>query len=195
MKNYLEVTLLPSGEIPLYFIWEKLYQQLHLALVESQNADKKVEIGVSFPEYQCGNNKHHLGSKLRVFATSAEALEKLNLSKWLSRLTDYIHITSIRDVPDKIESYAYFKRLQLKSNNARLARRKAKREGISEEQALAYFEGRKEQYSQAPFIRIKSLSSSRQYRLIIVRENAETNQTAKGYSSYGLSSESFVPIF
>jgi len=36
MKWYIDLTLLPESEIPIYFLWEKVYQQLHLALVEQQ---------------------------------------------------------------------------------------------------------------------------------------------------------------
>src|SRR5699024_6412398 len=101
-------------EITPYFIWSKLYTQLHLALVEQQNPDKKVNFGVSFPEYlyqEKNNDKEgskefaSLGTKLRVFGPSQQELEQLNLSKWLERLTDYVHIKSIQPVPDEVDSY------------------------------------------------------------------------------------------
>jgi len=193
MKSYIEITLLPNEEIPIYFLWEKLYQQLHLAFVEIKRPDNTVSIGVSFPNYDSSLNQ--LGCKIRLFASSTSDLEAININQWLSRLTDYIHITSIRDVPDYVEGYAHFKRLQLKSSNGRLARRKAKRERISIEEATAYFNGRKEQYSKAPFIQIKSLSSEKRYRLMIVREEADASQTESGFSTYGLSSTSSVPVF
>ena len=49
-------------------------------------------------------------------------LEKLDLKKWLDRLTDYVHITSIREVPENIKGYAIYKRKQVKTNAERLAR-------------------------------------------------------------------------
>ena len=140
MKCYLDITLLHDADISLYFLWEKVYQQLHLCLVESKNSDGKVSVAVSFPEYD--DEKYHLGSKLRIMAPSNEELEGLKLQQWMSQLSDYIHITKIREiVPERIQGYVCFKRIQLKSNNTRLARRKAKREGISYEQALSHFEG------------------------------------------------------
>lgn len=36
MKNYIELTLNPDLETPLYYLWEKLFQQIHLALVENK---------------------------------------------------------------------------------------------------------------------------------------------------------------
>ena len=55
--------------------------------------------------------------------------------------------------------------------------------------------GCKEEYSRAPFIQIKSHSSGKRYRLIIARDEAENAQAIKGFSTYGLSTESTVPLF
>ncbi len=195
MKHYVDITLLPSADITLYFLWEKVYQQVHLALVESQQTHKNtcITIGVAFPEYAI--EPLHLGKKLRLFAASADALADLNITQWLVRLQDYVHITSIRNVPTKIDGYAYFKRLQPKSNNERLARRKAKRNAMSKEEATAYFAKRKEVYTRAPFIRINSHSSSKRYRVFILRVDSKSLKAGKCFSSYGLSSTSAVPIF
>lgn len=193
MKNYLEITLKPQPEIPLYFLWEKVYQQVHLALVEIQSADGNVTVGSSFPEYDA--DLHQLGSKLRLFAPFQETLESLDIQKWLFRLTDYVHITSIREVPKNISSYVFFKRIQTKSSNSRLAKRKAKREGISFDKALLALDKHKERTSKAPYIHIKSLSSDERYRLMIDCVSTNENCSTVNFSTYGLSSTSSVPIF
>ncbi|MCL7421367.1 MAG: type I-F CRISPR-associated endoribonuclease Cas6/Csy4 [Methylobacter sp.] len=192
MKYYIDITLLPGPEIPLYFLWEKVYQQLHLAFVENQE-EGKIRVGVAFPKYD--KEKLHLGNKLRLLATDSEILRKLNLDMALARLVDYVHITQIREVPEKIDGYAFFKRIQLKSSNERLIRRRAKRQGISYEQAASYFEGRKENYSIAPFIHIKSHSTGKRYRLIIEREDTVIASSEAVFSTYGLSNRSTVPLF
>ena len=192
MKCYIEITLLPGADVTLYFLWTKVYQQLHLALVEIQDAHHTVNIGVAFPEYD--DEQHQLGCKLRVLAPSAKSLEAVKIEAWLARFSDYLHITKIRDIPDRVNGHACFKRIQPKSSNERLARRKAKREGVSRSAALTYFQTRKEVYSLAPFIRMKSHSTGRQYRLMIVRVDNEENQGAK-FSTYGLSGVSTVPLF
>jgi CRISPR-associated endonuclease Csy4 len=192
MKCYLNITLLPNADIALYFLWEKLYQQLHLAFVESQNLDGKVSIGVAFPEYSI--EKNQLGNQLRLFSPSREVLEKLKIDEWLSRMIDYVQISCIHDVPERVERYACFKRIQPKSNNARLARRKAKRQGISYEEALAYSQSKEEQTSQLPFIHIKSHSSGKRYRLIIAQTETTNTLKAGGFSTYGLSSTNTVPL-
>ncbi len=98
MKYYQEVTLIPQPEIPLYYLWEKVYQQVHLALVEVQDQDGSTPIGVSFPAYNVDRN--HLGNKLRFFAESELDLVGLKIEQWLSRLYDYLHVTEIRTVPE-----------------------------------------------------------------------------------------------
>lgn len=193
MKYYLEMTLLPNEEIPLYFLWEKVYQQLHLALVEIKEPDDKVKIGVAFPQYD--EQQHQLGCKLRLFAPSCELLEKLNINHWLSRLTDYVHISSIKTVPEKITTYVVFKRVQLKTNNARLARRKANRQGISQQQALAYFENHHEKTSRLPYVYVKSCGTEQRYRLLIARVETNITPITDGFSCYGLSAISPVPVF
>ena len=85
MHYYIELTLIKDSEISPYFIWSKLYTQLHLALVEMQDTNAQVPIGVSFPEYNVGESKGKklmlLGSKLRIFAQDEATLTKLNLPK------------------------------------------------------------------------------------------------------------------
>ena len=193
MKCYLDITLLPSADIGQHFLWEKVVQQVHLGLVELQNADAKVPIGIALPEYDANN--HQLGSKLRLLAKDSATLDSFNAKHRLNRLSEYVHITGIRDVPDKITTYACYHRIQPKSSNARLARRKAKREGISVEQALAALEKYKEQQIRAPYIHIKSQSTGEKFRLFIGYIELGSENNDAGFSTYGLSRQSSVPVF
>jgi CRISPR-associated endonuclease Csy4 len=193
MKYYIEVTLLPNAEIPLFFLWEKVYQQVHLALVEVKREDGTVAIGVSFPGYD--EKRNGLGNKLRLFSQTSAELEELAISKWLSCLMDYVHITTIRDVPNKMKGYAFFKRVQTKGSKLRLARRKAKRESISLDVAIENLKPYKEKSSKLPYIRIKSLSSERRYRLMISSLETAKNHSSYTFSTYGLGDNSFVPLF
>ena len=52
MKYYQELTILPCAEVPAYFIWSKVYQQLHLGFASHQDEHGHVPIGISFPDYQ-----------------------------------------------------------------------------------------------------------------------------------------------
>lgn len=196
MKHYIVITLLPDPETPLYYLWSKVYQQIHLALVESQQADNQSKIGLAFPGYLYieKGGEYTLGNKLRLFASGEEALEALNIQKHLVRLIDYVHISTIKEVPADVSKYVCFSRVQSKSNVQRLARRKAKRESISLVDALSVLNGYQARYLKEPYIQLKSLSSNHEMRLFIRKQ--ESGSPVSGmFSTYGLSPSATVPWF
>ena len=77
MNYYQDLTLIPEEEIPLHFLWEKVYQQLHLALVERLENGKS-RVGVSFPKYS--KEGRSLCNKLRLLALEKSNLEALNIA-------------------------------------------------------------------------------------------------------------------
>lgn len=215
MQYYQEITIIKNPEISPYFIWSKLYTQLHLALVEKLDSENRSHIGVSFPEYQCVEDAEQsiktLGCKLRVFAHSKAELEELNLPQWLTRLTDYVHIRSVQPVPDNITQHLIVSRLRQKSNNDRVTRAYAKKHQLSfeaakEERIQTFADKHQLTYEQSvahyhnpilkerPFIKIQSLHSQLQYSLEI--EQTLTESAVKGrFNSYGLSSTATVPTW
>ncbi len=196
MPYYQEITLIEQEEIAIYFIWSKLYAQLHLALAEVKNHNDKTNIGVSFPEYRFNEEKGigFLGSKLRLFANSEDELHNLNINSWLVRLSDYLHITSIREVPPhKITGYAIFSRKQVKTNADRLARHRIKRGDINFDEAVKRYQN-VITTSDLPFVQLKSLTNQHPFRLFIHKENKEHAEIG-GFSSYGLTTDATVPEF
>ncbi len=204
MKFYQEITLIDQAEISPYFIWSKLYTQVHIALAEIKDDSDKVGIGASFPQYifeeKVENQKAriNLGNELRLFAESEADLKKLDIRKWLERLEDYVHITSIREVPSDIKGYAIYKRKQVKTNAQRLARHRIKRGDIGFDEALARYSN-VVTTTNFPYIEMKSLSTSDQqsekrFKLFIEKQPAEKTKT-QVFSTYGLSSVSSVPEF
>ncbi len=194
MKHYIELTLIPNEEIGHHFLWEKIFQQVHLALVDQQNADGSSSVGIAFPEFSA--EQHRLGRKLRAFAINESQLVELNMTQSLNRLRDYVHLSSIKPVPDGIKDYVIFQRLQFKSNIERLARRAAKRSGTSFEQAMEERKHLQPQYSKAPFIWMKSLSKKKRFKLFIGGEftqNVMMNGTT--FNLYGLSKGGALPHF
>ena len=79
MQVYQDITLLPDVDIPLYFLWEKVYQQIHLALVESSDNNGKVNIGVAFPKYREDKGGHPLGDTMRLLSMFKNDLAELIL--------------------------------------------------------------------------------------------------------------------
>ena len=195
MSTYLEITLLPNAEISTNFLWSKVFQQIHLGLVEMQDEQKQVPIGISFPNYEISEKNISLGEKLRLFADSESTLVQFNSKYWLSRLSDYVHCTSIRPVPEKnITGYASYQREQPQNNKERLARRYATRHQISYEQALKRYSSMKPKITAAPFIQLKSLSTNQPFRLWIKKMTVSGLMNRK-FSTYGLSPRSSVPEF
>jgi len=199
MKYYIDITLLPDAEANLGFLWQKVYQQLHLALVENKVAQNRSAIAISFPKY--GDKTFPLGDKIRLFAEEKRQLELLDIKKWLNRLTDYVHYTSIKNVPESITQYVCFKRKQFKSKEKiraeadRWAPKLAKKLNKPLEDVLSRLNERKyEDKFTLPFINMMSLSSkqeaglsnNRQFKLFI--EKKEENNIKDGFfNCYGLS--------
>lgn len=194
MKHYIEITLLPNPDLNLFSLWSKFFQQLHLGLVELQDEQKQVPIGVSFPEYLVGDKFSLLGSKCRLFAADQATLESLDIGKWLQRLSDYVHVTSIRPVPSHVTGYAIYQRQQAKTNPESLARRYAKRHQLSFEEAWQKYSSMQPPSISTPFIRLNSLSNGQAFCLWIKKTAVQEAQTGQ-YSSYGLSATSTVPEF
>jgi len=183
--------------VNLGFVWEKVYQQLHLALVEHKKSSSESALGISFPQY--GKMTFPLGCKLRIFAPTEEQLQQLNIRQWLNRLSDHSHCTSIKAVPTGIKLFAIFRRKQFYTNAhvVRLAKRRSKRKKESLKQALEYFSGFNYQESKLPYINMVSLSSSQnRFRLFIDRELLSQPSTGN-FNCYGLSGIKYatVPCF
>ncbi len=195
MKYYIEMTLLDNPDLNLFSLWSKVFQQIHLGLVEIQDDQGQVPIGLSFPEYVIGEKYSLLGSKLRLFANDEAGLKQFDAVKWLARLSDYVHCTSIRPVPEKLIGYATYQREQPKTNPERLARRYARRHNVEYEIALTLYSKKNYQAINSPFIRLKSLSSDNNFCLWIKKIRVDTQSSTTKFSRYGLSSVSTVPEF
>ena len=192
MTYYQEISLLPKARIGLYDFWQKMYQQIHLALAENKNAEGTSKIGVSFPEYNAG--EFLLGTKLRLFAKDEQLLTHMQCEKWLNRFSDYVHVSSIKPVPEKVAGHACFTNFKLKGNKEKLARRRAKRKGETLQQAMAHFADYEEPRSKLPFINMISQTNGQNFRLFIEKQAKEQPQTGY-FSCYGLSNTTTVPLF
>ncbi|AWB67288.1 type I-F CRISPR-associated endoribonuclease Cas6/Csy4 [Saccharobesus litoralis] len=207
MNYYLDIQLaLPDAEANFGFIWQKLFQQVHFALVEHgyeserklKHGDTKVlrnsKIAVSFPEYQ--NHPYPLGSKLRLFAQTEAELQKLAIDKWLNRLLDYVSIGKIQTVTDETQFVAFkqkrikgVKRLEYSLNKK--AKHIAEKFNVDFDQCLKEL---KEKYvfeqTKLPFIQLESQTSKqrgdRGLFQIFIEKADQTAATNLMYDCYGL---------
>lgn len=195
MRYYCELTLLPNEEVDIYFLWSKVFQQVHLGLVERQDEQKQSIIGVTFPQYKQEARFSTLGSKLRLFAPTQAELEAFNLHQWLARLTDYVHISSIKAVPETINGYMICQRVQPKTGKDRLVKRYMKRHlGVTHEQALAHYRDFVDEQLSLPFVQLQSLSSGQLFRVWIEQKLVSSAQDGL-FSCYGLSAQTSLPNF
>lgn len=191
--------MLPDADIHVGFLWQKIYTQLHIALVSVKKINGNSDVAVSFPEY--GNKVFPLGAKLRLFASTQEQLQQLDINQRLIRLTDYSHCTSIKSVPEA-KQFACFSRKQFKTNIERQARRRMKRTTESFEECVAYLmeKGFEDHQSDLPYINIESSStqedqkSKHRFRLFIDRTLLDKSVVSE-FNCYGLSKTATVPWF
>lgn len=196
LSHYQEITILPDPEITSYFIWSKLYNQLHIALADIKNTHGIESIGVSFPDYHFDSKNgksSKLGNKLRVFALSEDDLTKLDLNKWLERLTDYVHIKPIKAVPDKIEGYVSVHRYRFKPIEVQ-AQSLAEKLKISLDDALATVAKRKPE-KPLPYITLISETNKSPYPLKVLQQPADEPKpgTFNTYGMNGMRNNATVP--
>lgn len=186
MPIYREIRLFDDTEISLGFIWQKLYERLHRALVPLKDAQGGVPVGFTFPRYE---SDFPLGDRLRVFAPDEAALEKLALEVMLADLSDYVKISEIQQTPTE-HGHVVFYRKQFKTNPYRQARRYAKRHGVSYEEALQRYEtfdvDKKIQNNKLPYFNFNSSSTGQKTRIFIAKGTVEHPREGK-FTTFGLS--------
>ncbi|MCH7297168.1 type I-F CRISPR-associated endoribonuclease Cas6/Csy4 [Acinetobacter higginsii] len=203
MQYYQEITLIDQDEISPYFIWSKVYTQLHIAFAEHSDNQDQSRLGVSFPQYRINQQKNigFLGKKIRIFANTEAELQQLNLGQWLERFVDYVHFTQPREVPQaKIMGYAHYFRVNPKMSLEQRIVHQAQRHNISLDQARQHFKQYIDQPVVEPYVSLKSLSAKREenidrpYRLYIGKSVADEAKDGT-FGTYGLSRFSTVPEF
>ena len=187
MNYYQEVTLI-DGDKKLYELWSDVYNQIHIALAEAKNEHNIDTIGVSFPNYRYEEKGDKvfasLGDKLRVFAPSQKDLETLNLGKWLERLTDYVHIKGIKEVPiDKATGYVSVHRYRFKPADLQ-ADSLANKLGVSYEDAMATVNKRAPEKA-VPYIQMRSQTNQSNYRLRVLQLPCDAPK-AGNFNTYGM---------
>ena len=195
MNYYIELTLINNNDLSFTKLWTSIYTQLHLAFVQQKDPNEQIPYGISFPEYKSveikGKQLNLLGSKLRIFAESEHVLQKLNLDKSLERLTDYVHLKSIKPVGNVVQ-YLTVSRCRPQASAVNLARRYAKRHHISIEDALKRLEGFEQIFEDSPYLHLKSFSGNRDFSMCI--KQTRLGEPSNGlFSTYGLSAKSTVP--
>ena len=200
MKYYLDIILLPDAEANLGFLWQKVFQQVHLALVDNKVADNESAVALSIVGY--GDKTFPLGNKIRLLAASEDILQKLDMQRWLNRLSDYCHLSSIKSVPAGVQQHARFNRKNVKSAEKK-AQRRAAHLAKPYNEVLAYLiEEGKSKECKLPFINVESQESKKQTaqgvscQFLLFIEQVLFDEAVNGkFDCYGLSKTATVPWF
>ncbi len=199
MKHYIDITLLPSDDIGVHFLWSKVMMQVHLALVEVQGDDKKVPIAVSFPQYRrkLAGNSAFIGNKLRLLAPCEADFARLNINQWLNRLEDYVHIKAMSQVPAGIDKYESFSLPRKLGSPDGLIRRRMKRHQETLAQATAHFAGFQMDpaVKALPSIKLKSLQGGDEFNMAIKQSKAEKTTEVLRFNTYGFNAKAVLPKF
>jgi CRISPR-associated endonuclease Csy4 len=200
MNYYIDITLLPDADANLGFLWQKIFQQVHIALVDNKIADNESTVALSIINY--GDNGFPLGNTLRLLANAEDTLQKLEINRWLNRLTDYCHIKPIKQVPVGVLKYACFKRKSIKSIEKK-AQRRAVHLNKPYDEVLAYL--LKEDCTKKcrlPFINVDSQETKKRAeqgvssRFLLFIEKTIVDEPIYGkFDCYGLSKTATVPWF
>ena len=186
MDRYIEFRLFADPEYAPSQIMSVLYGKLHLALAELGTGD----VGVSFPDADTGRTP---GTRLRLHGT-AEALGRLMHINWTTGIYDYVAQSPVQPVPADATFRSWY-RVQAKSNPERLRRRMMKRHGVDAEIAFKQIPDSAAEMLKLPYVRIKSLSSGRHFRLFFKPGPIERKERQGSFSAYGLSRVATVPWF
>lgn len=187
MDSYLDIELRPDPEISPNHLMGALYSRIHLALVARSDGG----VAVYFPGYQL--RPIWLGTRLRLLGSRAE-LQGVEGNDWLGGVRDHVQIHPVAAVPDDAKHCAV-RRVQAKSNPARLRRRLMKRHDISAAQALERIPDSAAEFVDLPFVQLQSGSNGQPFRLFLSVGPALETATPGEFNSYGLSQTASVPWF
>jgi CRISPR-associated endonuclease Csy4 len=200
MKYYLDITLLPDAEANLGFLWQKVFQQVHIALADNKIGDNESAVALSIVNY--GDKDFPLGNQLRLLANTEGELQKLDIHRWLNRLSDYCHIKPIKPVPTDVSQYACFKRKPVKSIEKK-AQRRSEHLNKPYDEVLTYLrrEGRSNE-CKLPFINVESQQTKKRsgpgestYFLLFIERSIVDKSVDGKFDCYGLSKAATVPWF
>ena len=187
MDHYVEFRLLSDPEFQASVLMNVLFAKLHRVLVELDSR----ELAVSFPRFR--KKPPSPGDYLRVHG-SAENLERLMATNWLTGMRDHLQVKPIESVPVHT-LHRRVRRVQPKSNVERLRRRYMRRHGVTKEEVARRIPDTAEQRVHLPFLQIRSLSTGQHFCLFLEHSTTQEQPISGEFNSYGLSLTATVPWF
>lgn len=187
MSHYIDIHLRPDPEIAEHQLMAALYGRLHVRLAELRVED----VGLSFPGYRA--KPAWLGSVLRLFGP-VDSLKRVTSGNWLGALRDHVQTQEVLAIPANAE-HRRLRRVQAKSNPARLRRRQMKRHGLSEAEALARVPDSAAEGLTLPYVQLRSNSTGQTFRLFLELGAPQAEVKGGSFNAFGLSSVNTTPWF
>jgi CRISPR-associated endonuclease Csy4 len=185
--HYIDLKVIPDPESSSAQLLGALYERLHLALVQ-QGLDN---IGVSFPDY-CMQPRA-IGNRLRLHGAEG-VLRHFLQTDWLKGMRDHVRLTEIAPAPADTPHRTVFRR-QFKTNVDRLRRRRMRRKGETEQQAVEAIPSSVERHANLPFVHLHSRSTGQPFCLFIALGPLTQSPADGTFNSHGLSPTATVPWF
>ena len=189
MKYYVNIQLQEDPECTATLLLNAFYQTLHRIL-----AQQDINIGISFPDYD--KRKPTLGKRLRLFG-SQQHLHHIIQHHHLHSLREHIQRGNILAVPEHT-LYCVVKRVQVKSNAARLRRRQIRRHGLDAVLARETQSGKQDEQEKRlnlPFVLLKSHSTQQTFPLFIQQSLTQIPQAGGRFNAYALNQDATLPWF
>lgn len=183
MQYYIDIRLWDNPEISPQILLNMLFEKIHLILADQ----KRTDVGISFPEIS-----NNLGKIMRLHG-GRDALSAVVSHRFFKSMRDYADVGEIAKIPSDA-GFCNVNRVQAKSGVERLRRRRIKRHGISEEQAIKDIPDTAAETLDLPFIILNSRSTGQKFRLYVRQSSCEQSRQGE-FSAYGFSSTATVPLF
>lgn len=204
MDFYQEITLIEQMDVDYNHIHSATIQSLHGAIAAAKKNKEIGSIALSFPEYyyNAKSKKGFLGCKIRCFAANKHSLAKLDLKTVLDSISDYVHVSSEKEVGDKATHYEIYTKYRHKSAVKKaerlqahliekLGKEKFDKEFDDFDAVIAHCERNNQQLAY-PYVNLTSTSSGNPYHIAIKREVVDIATENSVFSGYGLSDQSML---
>lgn len=182
--HYIEIKAIPQVDMLQTEVISFCLQKLHQILPHFEG-----RIGLAFPAY--GNDKT-LGGIIRLFGSENDCDSVYIKSQ---ELRDYVLLSEVMPIPEKVRSYRIYQRVQMKGQSAiRRAEKRLTAQGKWSEEVRQNMLQKQAIQRVYPHAHLKSSSTKQQF-ILAIKSVYKAKSVEGSFSAYGLSQTATVPHF
>ena len=182
--HYIEIKAIPQVDMLQTEVISFCLQKLHQILPHFEG-----RIGLAFPAY--GNDKT-LGGIIRLFGSENDCDSVYIKSQ---ELRDYVLLSEVMPIPEKVRSYRIYQRVQMKGQSAiRRAEKRLTAQGKWSEEVRQNMLQKQAIQRVYPHAHLKSSSTKQQF-ILAIKSVYKAKSVEGSFSAYGLSQAATVPHF